>query len=69
MGLLDKLNNQGSNLSRLNGATPSIPAFKESKLHKDYSINGNPSIANKPSPSQLDLNGVTPPKYSDNLPG
>lgn len=68
MGLLDKLQNQGSTLSGLDGSTPSTPLFTDSKLHKDYSINGNPEIQGKPSPSNLDLNGVTPPKYSDNLP-
>lgn len=69
MGLLNKLQTQGSNLSGLNGATPSIPVFANSKLHKEYSINGQPNVPNKPSPSNLDLNGATPPKYSDNLPG
>lgn len=69
MGILDKLQKQGSNLSGLNGATPSIPTFADSKLHKEYSINGNPEMVNKPSPSNLDLGGKTPPRYSDNLPG
>tara|TARA_B110000971_G_C19596552_1_gene314215 strand:- start:9 stop:212 length:204 start_codon:yes stop_codon:yes gene_type:complete len=40
-----------------------------SKLHKDYSITGNPNITGKPAPSSLDLNGATPTKYTDNLPG
>lgn len=69
MGLLDKLQNQGSALSSLDGSTPSIPIFANSKLHKNYSINGNPNVQGKPSPSNLDLDGITPAKYSDNLPG
>ena len=40
-----------------------------SKLHYSYSINGNPNLPGYPTPSQLDTNGVTPPRYSDNLPG
>lgn len=68
MALLNKLQNQGSTLSGLDGATPSIPVFADSKLHKEYSINGEPQMVNKPSPSNLDLKGVTPPKYTDNLP-
>ena len=69
MSILNKLTQQGSNLSDLNGNTPNIPNFGGSKLHDQYSINGDPNIANKPSPSNLDLNGVTPGKYTDNLPG
>ena len=69
MSILNKLTQQGTPLSRGNGATPSIPVFADSKLHDEYSINGNPNVANKPSPSNLDLDGKTPPKYSDNLPG
>ena len=38
-----------------------------SKLHYEYSINGNPNIPNKPSPSQLEDRVVV--KYMDNLPG
>lgn len=38
-----------------------------SKLHYEYSINGNPNIPNKPSPSQLDDRTIV--KYMDNLPG
>ncbi len=71
MSLKNKLANDGSNLSEFDGATPPQMngASEQSKLHFKYSINGNPNIVNKPSPSGLDLNGVTPPKYSDNLPG
>ena len=38
-----------------------------SKLHYDYSLDGNPNIPNKPSPSQLDDRAIV--KYMDNLPG
>jgi hypothetical protein len=71
MGLKDQLAQQGSNLTQWDGVTPSnMPgANPQSRLHNEYSINGNPNMAMKPSPSQLDLNGLTPPKYTDNLPG
>ena len=69
MALLDKLTIAGSNLSSLNGTTPSIPNFAGSKLHYTYSINDIPNILNKPSPSQLDLNGDVPASnYRDNAP-
>jgi hypothetical protein len=62
MGLNDKLKKQGSSLSKNNGGNISTPigATKESKLHLDYSLNGNPNVPSKPSPSSLDLNGKTP---------
>lgn len=71
MGLKDKLQNQGSNLSKYDGATvPQMDGAKPgSKLHDEYSINGNPNVPGKPTPSNLDLNGVTPPQYLNNLPG
>jgi hypothetical protein len=71
MGLKDQLTNNGSNLTQWDGTTPSqMPgANKQSRLHYEYSINGNPNMPQKPSPSQLDLNGLTPSKYTDNLPG
>ena len=72
MGLLDKLTTGvGSTLSNGNGSTPSIPvgATDQSKLHDQYSINGNPNQANKPQPSTLDLDGVVPSNnYRDNTP-
>ena len=68
MGLLNKLLNQGSNLTDLDGTTPSIPDFAGSKLHKEYSINGIPNQVGKPPQSELDLGGETPSKYIDNLP-
>lgn len=67
MGLLDKLQTQGgSSLSNLNGTTPSIPDFQQSKLHDTYSLNGTPGLNGKPAPSTLDI--VNPTKYLDNLP-
>lgn len=71
MGLKDKLAVDGSNLTQFNGATPGIMGGvkPKSRLHYEYSINGNPNMAKKPNPSQLDLDGLTPPKYTDNLPG
>jgi len=71
MSLKNKLANAGSNLTQWDGSTPStMPgASEQSRLHDEYSINGNPNVVAKPSPSTLDLNGLTPPKYSDNLPG
>ena len=52
MSILNKLNQQGSPLSRNNGATPSTPNFADSKLHDTYSVNGDPSLNGKPQPSQ-----------------
>jgi hypothetical protein len=70
MGLLDKLTKEGSQLSGFDGQTPPITNqdTAESKLHYAYSLNGNPNLPGYPTPSQLDTNGVTPPKYSNNLP-
>jgi hypothetical protein len=70
MGLKDQLANAGSNLTQWDGSTPSdMPgASPQSRLHKEYSINGNPNMSQKPSPSQLDLDGLTPPQYLNNLP-
>jgi len=69
MGILTKLTTDGSQLSEFDGQTPpNVATTSESTLHNEYSLNGNPTIPGKPTPSQLDLNGVTPPKYTDNLP-
>ena len=67
MGLKDKLTQQGSPLSKSNGGNISIPvgATDQSKLHFDYSLNGNPNVPNKPSPSLLDLNGQKPANSYD----
>ena len=70
MGLKDMLTNQGSQLSEFDGQTPP-PAnidVQGSTLHYQYSINGNPNMNGFPTPSLLDLNGVTPPRYLDNPP-
>lgn len=71
MGILNKLLEEGSALSQYNGADPEITNADttQSTLHNQYSINGNPNLVGYPSPSQLDLNGETPTKYLDNLPG
>ena len=70
MGLLNKLTTDGSQLTDFDGQTPppSNIDVQGSALHYQYSINGNPNMTGFPTPSQLDLNGVTPPKYLDNLP-
>ena len=70
MGILNRLQTEGSNLSEFDGTTPPITNEDnaQSTLHNTYSLNGNPTLSGYPSPSQLDLNGVTPPKYLDNLP-
>jgi hypothetical protein len=69
MALLNKLQTQGSVLSNLNGETATIPNFAGSKLHDTYSINNDPNVPGKPSPSQLDLNGEKPANnYRDNAP-
>jgi hypothetical protein len=70
MGLLDTLTQQGSQLSQYDGLTPP-PAnidVEGSTLHYQYSINGNPNMTGFPTPSLLDLNGETPPRYLDNPP-
>ena len=66
MSILNKLQSQGSNLSQFNGSTPITPNFAESKVHDTYSINGDPNLTNKPTPSRLDPNNTV--KYLDNLP-
>jgi len=71
MGLLNKLTAEGSQLSQFDGATPPVTNLdtQQSTLHNTYSINGSPNLPGFPTPSLLDINGVTPPKYVDNLPG
>jgi len=71
MGLLNKLQTDGSNLSEFDGTTPqtSVGATDQSVLHFQYSLFGQPDPGiSAPQPSLLDLNGVTPPKYLDNPP-
>lgn len=52
---------------------PTSTEQQVSQLHNQYSINGNPNILDKPSPSRLDLGGVSPQipgklPYLNNLP-
>lgn len=63
--ILKKLQSEGSILSAYNGVTPNTIDLSNSKIHNSFSINGIPSLSNLPSPSILDLDGVTPPKYQD----
>lgn len=67
MGLKDKLTQQGSPLSKANGGPIPTPvgATDQSRLHFDYSLNGNPNVPNKPTPSSLDLNGQKPANSYD----
>ena len=60
MALLDKYNQNTSTLSGPKSPKTPVGATAESKLHDQYSLNGKPNQKNKPSPSTLDLNGVTP---------
>lgn len=75
MGLKSKLENQGSNLSELNGQTPIIPNFQASTLHKDYSLDGVPEADEVrprngalPQPSTLDNPKADANRYLNNLP-
>jgi hypothetical protein len=71
MGLLNKLQDEGTLLSLNNGAGPDgtqSTETQDSTLHYNYSLNGSPSMAGYPQPTQLGLNGETPPRYQDNLP-
>lgn len=75
MGLLDKLQTQGSNLTKFDGTTPdTMPgSLSTSKLHDVYSVAGTPRLLGKPRPSNLDWDGKTPTligkfPYLDNLP-
>ena len=70
MALLNQLQQQGSVYTAYNGATPLTPvdATDQSTLHDEYSLTGTPNIPGKPTPSVLDLDGVTPPTYRDNSP-
>lgn len=46
--------------------TPKVGSLPGSTLHNTSSINGVPAITR--APSELDLNGKIPAKYTDNLP-
>jgi|TARA_B100000497_G_C7500400_1_gene305554 hypothetical protein len=60
MTLLEKYNANISPLAGPQNPTTPIGATDQSKLHDQYSINGNPNVKNKPQPSTLDLNGISP---------
>ena len=69
MGLQDKfLQNgssygagQGGNSADLQAERDAVIGDKKlSKLHLEYSINGNPALTGNPAPSGLDLNGKNP---------
>ena len=68
MGLLDRVLSLGSNFSNLDGATPSVPNFKDSKyIVGDETL--NPENLNlNPNDSRLDLDGERPDQYINNLP-
>jgi hypothetical protein len=72
--LVNRLEKDGSSLSLDNGATPSIPDFAISTLHKEYSLNDDPSKLevrprNGELPSATTLTaGDDVAKYKDNLP-
>jgi len=75
MSLLNKLTQNGSNLSSLNGTTPNTPNFQQSTLHRDYSVNNDPDADQVrprngvlPQPSTIDPQ-QPPVKYLDNMPG
>lgn len=72
--LVNRLEKDGSPLSKDNGATPSIPDFAISTLHKEYSLDSNPDKlsvrprnGNLPNATTL-ATGDNIAKYKDNLP-
>jgi len=69
MGLETRFLKNGSDYGAGQGGTSAnlqserdavVGDLKQSKLHFDYSINGNPEILGAPTPSILDLQGKTP---------
>jgi|TARA_B110000977_G_C11066339_1_gene487958 hypothetical protein len=76
MGLLNKLENKGSQLSGLDGGTPDTPNFQQSTLHREYSTIGDPNASSVapengilPLPSTLERSVTPQQKYLNNLPG
>lgn len=67
MGLINLIS---KSIFGLKGKTPQTlsESLPNSTLHNTYSINGNPARRNSPMPSRLDLNGLKPKAYLDNLP-
>lgn len=57
-----------STLSKGGITENNLPSLLTSQQHNEYSINGTPTLSNLPVPSQLDLNGQTPPTYLSNPP-
>ena len=72
--LVNKLEKDGSPLSKDNGATPATPDFAESTLHFEYSLDTNPDkLSVRPRNGQLPSATSLAPgdgieKYKDNLP-
>ena len=67
MGLLDKIKQTKLGYG---GEKPTYRAdnTKLSPLHNRYSIDGEPKLMGYPTPSTLDLGGITPKRYLDNPP-
>ena len=55
-----------STLSTKGETQNNLGKLANSKLHNEYSLNGNPNIDGKPTPSSLDDRPIT--KYVDNKP-
>jgi len=55
-----------STLSTKGETQNNLDKLSNSKLHNEYSLNGNPNIDGKPTPSVLDDRPIT--KYVDNKP-
>tara|TARA_B100001093_G_scaffold457654_1_gene469500 strand:- start:3073 stop:3345 length:273 start_codon:yes stop_codon:yes gene_type:complete len=59
MALIDKIKD-----TKFGYGGADLPKFgdtaKASKLHNEYSLNGNPEVLGKPEPSEFDLNGINP---------
>ncbi len=52
------LGTQDSTLLKVpSNLTPTLDKQKDSKLHDEYSINGNPNIKDQPVPSLFTTNG------------
>tara|TARA_B100000902_G_C27307715_1_gene916508 strand:- start:376 stop:621 length:246 start_codon:yes stop_codon:yes gene_type:complete len=72
--LINKLEKDGSPLSKDNGATPSTPDFATSTLHFEYSLDTNPDkLSVRPRNGDLPnatglATGDSVAKYKDNLP-
>lgn len=69
MGLLNKFLQNGSEYGAgLGGNSANLQSerdaiignLKQSKLHDEYSITGNPSLTGLPNPANLDLNAQIP---------